>query len=520
MVMPTGWGKSWLTAHVARSIPEGDRLLVVQPTKELLEQNHGKYTALCGDIAQAGIYSASFGKKDIGRITYATIGSIKNLGAEFRRLGFTKMLIDEAHLYPRKDESMLGQFLADSGITHVLGVTATPLKMETVHSQRMVQKKDANGNPVVDRSGRPVMVKVYDGYSKLVMLTNPSRDGSFFRDILYVGQVAEMVRSGFWTTLRYETWPFDPRDLKLNSSGSEFSSESEIGTYEANRTREKIVHVLANHPERRHCLVFVPTVEEAEQMAAMVPDSAYVCGETPGRQRQDIIRRFRDGEIRVIFNVAVLSVGFDYPLIDCIVLSSPTASISRYYQIAGRAVRIHPGKRDALIVDLAGNVARFGRIEDLWFEWDRIWRLYGSGGNLLSGIPIENIGDFRRDDVYRMINYRNNVTVYPFGKYKDVPMEEVPLGFLRWMLHQRVQKGDTADLELLDRIRQMLENDIRDTTREPALQLMPSGIHQGKKISDIPANYLWWLKKNTVWNVYNDSLRRGIDAALSQGRIF
>ena len=267
-------------------------------------------------------------------------------------------------------------------------------------------------------------------------------------------------------------------------------------------------------------LVFVPTVEEAQALSEMVPDSAYVCGETPKKERAEIIRRFRAGEIRVIFNVSVLSVGFDYPLIDCIVLSSPTASISRYYQIAGRAVRIHPDKKDALVVDLGGNVARFGRIEDLWFEWDRIWRLYGTGGQLLSGIPIENIGDFHRDDVYRMINFTNTVKTYPFGRYKGVDMEEVPLGFLRWILHQRVQNGDTGDLEFLDRVRQMLENDIRDTRGEAPLVMMPTGIHQGKKFIDIPKNYLWWLKKNTRWTPYNDSLRRGIDLALQQETIF
>ena len=520
MVLPTGWGKSWLTAYVARSIPDGDRLLVVQPTKELLEQNYEKYMTLCGELAKAGIFSASFGKKQMSKITYATIGSIKNLGEAFRREGFTKMLIDEAHLYPRKEESMLGGFLADSGITHVLGITATPLKMETVKSQRMVQKKKPDGTPMVDSRGKPVMTKLYDGYSKLVMLTNPSNDGGFFRDIMCVGQIRQMTSLGFWTPLIYEPWPYDPKELKLNSSGSEFSSESELSSYELNRTREKILSVLDFHHERRHVLVFVPTVEEAQALSEMVPDSAYVCGETPKKERAEIIRRFRAGEIRVIFNVSVLSVGFDYPLIDCIVLSSPTASISRYYQIAGRAVRIHPEKKDALVVDLGGNVARFGRIEDLWFEWDRIWRLYGTGGQLLSGIPIENIGDFHRDDVYRMINFTNTVKTYPFGRYKGVDMEEVPLGFLRWILHQRVQNGDTGDLEFLDRVRHMLENDIRDTRGEAPLVMMPTGIHQGKKFVDIPKNYLWWLKKNTRWTPYNDSLRRGIDLALQQETIF
>ena len=130
IVLPTAWGKSILTAFVAKACQ--DPIIVLQPSKELLEQNYLKYCTLCDGIgAQAGIYSASFGRKEIMPVTYATIGSIKNLGAKFKELGFTKMLIDEAHLYPREADSMLGRFLSDSGITHVLGITATPVKLQT-----------------------------------------------------------------------------------------------------------------------------------------------------------------------------------------------------------------------------------------------------------------------------------------------------------------------------------------------------------------------------------------------------
>lgn len=100
IVLPTAWGKSILTAFVAKECH--DKLLVVQPSKELLEQNYAKYITLCGGMSMnAAIYSASVGRKEIGMITYATIGSIKSLGKKFKELGFTKMLIDEAHLYPR-----------------------------------------------------------------------------------------------------------------------------------------------------------------------------------------------------------------------------------------------------------------------------------------------------------------------------------------------------------------------------------------------------------------------------------
>lgn len=286
IVLPTAWGKSILTAFVAKN--SNDKMIVLQPSKELLEQNYLKYCSLCGDFAlNAGIYSASFGRKDIAHITYATIGSIKSLGAKFKSLGFTKMLIDEAHLYPREANSMLGRFLKESGITHVLGITATPVKLQT--------NRDKDGQ----------------NFSKLVMLTSRSKKGNFFKDIIHVGQVAEMVRLGFWSPLQYETAGFDSSLLVFNSSKSEYTEESVQRAYDANGGSEQIVQALDRHSDRRHILVFVPSVEDAITLSKKYPNSAVIYGEMDKTERSQVIARFRAGEIRVIFNVRVLSTGFD-----------------------------------------------------------------------------------------------------------------------------------------------------------------------------------------------------------------
>lgn len=354
IVLPTAWGKSILTAYVAKNC--NDRLLVLQPSKELLEQNYLKYINLCEGFANAGIYSASFGRKEIAQITYATIGPIKSLGEKFKQMGFTKMLIDEAHLYPRQSDSMLGQFLEDSGITHVLGITATPVKLQT--------NRDREGNT----------------FSKLVMLTSRSKKGNFYKYILHVGQVSEMVRLGFWSPLRYEAADFDGSRLVFNSSKSEYTEESVQQAYNANGGTEAIIKALDSHPDRKHVLAFAPSVSDAIDLSKRYSGSAVIYGDMDRAERAETIERFRRGEIRVIFNVRVLSTGFDYTGIDCIVLGISTASIALYYQIIGRATRIDPCKKDALIIYLGGNVSRFGRVEDITFEQGKVWRMFGTGG--------------------------------------------------------------------------------------------------------------------------------------------
>jgi DNA repair protein RadD len=99
------------------------------------------------------------GEKEIGDVTYATIGSIINIAHKFRTLGITKVIIDECDRFPREPKGMLRRFLDAAKITHTLGLTATPLKLQTNLGEDM----------------KP--------FSKLVMLTSKSKKGNFFKPV-------------------------------------------------------------------------------------------------------------------------------------------------------------------------------------------------------------------------------------------------------------------------------------------------------------------------------------------------
>ena len=106
IVAPTAFGKSIVIAFIVKELKE--KVLVIQPSKELLEQNYEKFTTLGGE---ASIYSASMGEKEIGDVTYATIGSIIKIAHRFRSLGITKVIIDECDRYPRNPTGMLRRFI-------------------------------------------------------------------------------------------------------------------------------------------------------------------------------------------------------------------------------------------------------------------------------------------------------------------------------------------------------------------------------------------------------------------------
>lgn len=264
-----------------------------------------------------------------------------------------------------------------------------------------------------------------------------------------------MVRLGFWSRLNYRATGFDGSLLEFNSSRSEYTEESVQRAYDANGGSDALLRAISTIPERKHILVFTPSVADAIDLSERCPDSGVIYGDMDKAQRAQTIADFKAGRLRIIFNVRVLSTGFDFTGIDCILLGISTASIALYYQIIGRATRIDPDKRDALILDLGGNVERFGKVEDITFEKGKIWRMFGTGGRLLSGIPIDQIGRYTREDTIAI-----------------------------------------------------------DNKQEPPLETMPFGKYQGERIKDIPINYRQWMLRTFEWNSRNERLRKSIVATL------
>ena len=104
-----------------------------------------------------------------------------------------------------------------------------------------------------------------------------------------------------------------------------------------------------------------------ERLQAMGVKAAHVDGEDHAARRDRVMAEFRDGAIQVVGNCDLISEGFDAPGCSVIMLGSPTRSITRYLQQAGRAMRPGPDKR-ALILDLSGISHELG-LPDEPREW-------------------------------------------------------------------------------------------------------------------------------------------------------
>ena len=86
-----------------------------------------------------------------------------------------------------------------------------------------------------------------------------------------------------------------------------------------------------------------------------------------------MIERFRDGGLRFLCNVGVLTTGFDAPRADVVCMTRPTASAVLYEQMVGRGLRgpRNGGTARCLVLDVQDDgmpegILSYGRVLDLW----------------------------------------------------------------------------------------------------------------------------------------------------------
>ena len=349
LVLPTGAGKSLVIADIAHRL-DGN-VLVFQPSKEILEQNFDKLRSY--GVEDCSIYSASFNSKEISRITFATIGSVKSHMEDFNH--FRYIIVDECHgVNPQG--GMYKDFF-DCAKRKILGLTATPYRLT---SAQICLDENGRYDPTCEPQNKCIL--------KFLTRTRPR----VFHDVIYQVEIQTLLQRGYLSKLNYYDMTILPQErLKRNTTGMDFDEKSLFDEFQRVNLQDHLVNIVMRlqHPKsgipRKGILVFTKFLEESENLCRSIDDCEMLSGETPKKERERIIKDFKSGKIKVLTNVGVLTTGFDYPELDTVVMARPTMSLAMYYQILGRAIRPHPSKEAGWIVDLCGNIKRFGKVEDL-----------------------------------------------------------------------------------------------------------------------------------------------------------
>lgn len=112
----------------------------------------------------------------------------------------------------------------------------------------------------------------------------------------------------------------------------------------------------------RQTIVFCSTINHAQSVCSLFLQKGIKAESVFGHteDRAAILQRFDRGETQVLFNVAVLTEGYDSPPCSCIVLLRPCSFKSTVLQMIGRGLRINPDavKTDCLVLDFGETLKR------------------------------------------------------------------------------------------------------------------------------------------------------------------
>ncbi|WP_244190778.1 DEAD/DEAH box helicase [Streptomyces caeruleatus] len=322
VVLPTGAGKTVVFANLISQLLAklgGQRALVIAHREELIEQAAAKIRAVRPDL-RVGIVKA---ERDEHHDVDVIVASVQTLAVEKRRTAIRDIgvvIVDECHHAAAPSYmTVLQHFGAWRGVP-TAGFTAT-------------------------------LTRADGGLSDV------------WQDVVYQLDILDLITAGHLVDVRGKRVIVGDLDLdKVKTRGGDLQ-EGQLGrALEESSAAATIAQAYREHAADRPGVVFTPTVNSAKVVAqamtaAGVP-TGVVWGDMPKEDRTATLKRYQAGDFQALANCMVLTEGFDAPHTSCAVIARPTKSPGLYVQMAGRALRLADGKKDALILDVMGASTR------------------------------------------------------------------------------------------------------------------------------------------------------------------
>jgi superfamily II DNA or RNA helicase len=326
--LPTGGGKTIVFSHLVRAFTaNGRKVLILAHREELITQAADKIATIAG--IQPAIVKAGY-KPDYSRsIQVASVQSLT------RRLAkcpdFDLIVVDEAHHSTANSYRSILEYFPHALI---LGVTATPIRLDGT------------------------------GFRGL------------FNDLICGVTVGELIEMGSLSPYKYYAPERSMSLAGVKKRSGDFRQEQIESANPAESVAADCLKAYRDYLQDRQAVVFAVSVAHSIEIACSfsangIP-AAHLDGTSDPDTRSSTMAAFREGRIKILTNCALFDEGLDIPRLDGVLIARPTASLGRYLQMVGRALRPAAGKERAIIVDLAGNWQRHRLPDD-----DRVWSLDG-----------------------------------------------------------------------------------------------------------------------------------------------
>tara|TARA_R110000823_G_scaffold203197_1_gene334034 strand:+ start:4684 stop:6222 length:1539 start_codon:yes stop_codon:yes gene_type:complete len=319
LAAPCSFGKTITAAAILKSAAEkGKRAIFICDRIKLIQQSLEEFT---GHNLDFGIIQGDHEMTDISKPIQ--IASIQTIARRKHYPIFDIAIVDECHTHYETLTKMMKAYSA----VPFIGLSATP-------------------------------------FSKGL--------GAHYDDIVVPITPEELLEQGFLAPVEY----YGGRQVniegvkrrQLSTGGSDFDPQALAERIDKDKDLAgDIVKNWVKHAEGRQTIAFSPSIKHSKYLVEIFKGAGisaeHIDGYMAEDMRQELYEAHDAGEFMILSCSRLLNVGYDAPQVSCLIDAFPTASLISFVQRAGRIMRTSEGKSNAIYLDHAGNVRRFGFAE-------------------------------------------------------------------------------------------------------------------------------------------------------------
>lgn len=332
--MPTGTGKTTVALSLIGETP--GRSLMIAHRRDLIRQAFEcakeRFPGL--DVGLVRAHHDEYNRR-VTMATMQTLGSERRLGRVLGAGPLSMIVIDEAH---RGAADTYMEILTAAGAfreggPRVVGLTAT------------AQRSDYKS--------------LYPTFEKTVYYL--SLPDAIEQKILVPMIPLEVPLQIDSTKVKREKQKDGTTDVNLDDMAKEL---------ERCNAAQATANVIKTKVGDRRTIVFTCSVNQAqrttEELRKLGISADWISGSRPEREQRAVLAAHSAGKFQVLSNCQLLGEGYDDPMLGCVVMARPTASVGVWVQAVGRGLRStkaskEAGKTDCLVVDIVG-ASRLGLV--------------------------------------------------------------------------------------------------------------------------------------------------------------
>lgn len=296
LVMPTGSGKTFTILSFLNK--QKKKTLFLAHTQEILLQTKNTYADFKGlDLTIMSIQKASMNLEKI------------------KKGNFEIIIIDECHRSAAKTYLKIIEICGSD--IHLIGMTATPYRFD-----------------------------------------NQSIYNIFGTPCFHIS-ILQLIKEGFLCDIVGYRIKTNVSLQGISTRAGDFINSRLAPVINTKNRNELIVSTYKQKCEGEKVVGFCASIKHAHALKLCFVSQNIPCevisGQLTSKLRENLLKRFSRGEIKVVLNVQVLTEGFDEPSITSLLMCRPTKSPTLYMQMIGRGTRLFPGKEKLKVIEFTDN---------------------------------------------------------------------------------------------------------------------------------------------------------------------